>query len=83
VTKAVGATETIDLDVIEAPIESGDLYLLCSDGLHDMISDSRILEIVLPTDRNLQRTVGDLINAANDGGGKDNITALLMRCGSS
>jgi serine/threonine protein phosphatase PrpC len=79
VTKAVGAKETIDVDILEAPIQEGDLYLLCSDGLHGMIEDSKILEIVLATDGNLQKTVADLIAAANASGGKDNITALLLR----
>ena len=83
VTKAVGAKETIDIEVIEATMEQGDLYLLCSDGLHDMIPDSSILEIVSSADGNLQRNVADLIAAANEGGGKDNITALLVRYGSS
>jgi len=79
VTKAVGAKETIDVDILEAPVQEGDLCLLCSDGLHGMIEDSKILEIVLATDGNLQKTVADLIAAANASGGKDNITALLLR----
>jgi serine/threonine protein phosphatase PrpC len=83
VTKAVGAKETIDIDVIETAMEQGDMYLLCSDGLHDMIPDSRILEIVLSVDGNLQMSIADLIAAANESGGKDNITALLARYGSS
>ena len=79
ITKAVGAKETIEAEILETPLQEGDLYLLCSDGLHGMIPESRILEIVLATDGNLQKAVADLIAAANAGGGKDNITALLFR----
>src|SRR5262249_12718943 len=80
VTKAVGAKETIDLDIAETPLRGGDLYLLCSDGVHGALPDSTILDIVLAADGNLQRAVGDLIAAANASGGKDNVTALLLRC---
>src|SRR5262249_32891916 len=83
VTKAVGAKETIDIDVIETTMEQSDMYLLCSDGLHDLVSDSRILEIVLSADGNLQSNVASLIAAANENGGRDNITALLVHYGSS
>ena len=79
VTKAVGAKETIDVEILEAPLKEGDLYLLCSDGLHGMVHGSKILEIVLAAGMNLQKAVSDLITAANDGSGKDNITALLFR----
>ncbi len=83
VTKAVGAKETIDLDIAETPFRNGDLYLLCSDGLHGMVPDGKILEIVLATKGDLARAVGNLIAAANASGGKDNVTALLLRCNSS
>ena len=83
VTKAVGAKETIDVDILEAPLQDGDLYLLCSDGLHGALHDSRIVEIVLAADGNLRKAISDLIAAANAGGGKDNITALLLRYSSN
>ena len=79
VTKALGAKETIEIEILEEPLRRGDLYLLCSDGLHGAVHDTKILEIVLAADMNLQKAVSDLITAANDGGGKDNITALLFR----
>jgi len=79
ITKAVGAKEAIELEILETPLQEGDLYLLCSDGLHGMIDDSRILEIVSGTHGNLQEGVAGLIAAANAVGGKDNITALLIR----
>ena len=83
VTKAVGAKETIDLDIAETPFRNGDLYLLCSDGLHGMVPDGKILEIVLATEGDLEKAVGNLVAAANASGGKDNVTALLLRCNSS
>jgi protein phosphatase len=83
VTKAVGAKETIDLTIEETPFQNRDLYLLCSDGVHGTIPDEKILEIVLKADGNLEKAVADLIAAANAAGGKDNITALLLRCSSS
>src|SRR5215470_13607270 len=83
VTKAVGAKETIDLDIRETPFQNGDLYLLCSDGLHGLVPDGKILEIVLASEGNLEKAVSNLIGAANSAGGKDNITALLLRRSSS
>jgi len=79
ITKVVGANETIDVEILENPLQEDDLYLLCSDGLHGMIDNSRILETVSATDGNLQKAIADLIAAANAAGGKDNITALLIR----
>jgi serine/threonine protein phosphatase PrpC len=83
VTKAVGAKETIDLEIDERPFQNDDLYLLCSDGLHGVIPDTKILEIVLASEGNLEKAVTNLIAAANASGGKDNITAVLLRCISS
>jgi serine/threonine protein phosphatase PrpC len=81
VTKAVGAKETIEIDVIEHTAQDGDLYLLCSDGLHSMITDSRILEVVAPLRGNLKEAAAALIAAANESGGKDNVTVLLLSYG--
>jgi len=79
----VGAKETIDLDIRETPFQNGDLYLLCSDGLHGLVPDGKILEIVLASEGNLEKAVSNLIGAANNAGGRDNITALLLRRSSS
>lgn len=77
-TKAVGGQESIDVDVIERQLEDGDVYLLCSDGLHAMLTDAEILETVLAAGGDLKRAGRDLIDGANSSGGKDNITALLF-----
>jgi serine/threonine protein phosphatase PrpC len=81
VTKAVGAKESIELDVREESLQVGDLFLLCSDGLHAMLPNARILEIILTSRQDLEKAVVSLITAANDAGGKDNVTALLLSYG--
>ena len=79
ITKAVGARETLDVTVIEDPWKVGDLYLLCSDGLHGMVPDAEMEEIVRNSGSRLDVAVERLIEAANAKGGKDNITAVAFR----
>jgi protein phosphatase len=79
ITKAIGAKEDIDVPVFEEQLEDGDLYLLCSDGLHGMINDKEIRRIVLQSGNELEKCVKELIEAANENGGKDNVTVLVMR----
>lgn len=79
ITKALGAQETIELETLEEPLQDGDVYLLCSDGLHAMVRDATILEIVMTAGDDLEGGVRRLIQAANDAGGKDNVTAVLLR----
>lgn len=78
ITKAIGAKESIEFSIKEEKIKEGDVYLLCSDGLHGMLSDDEILEIVLGADGEHEKCVRDLIQAANDKGGKDNVTVLVL-----
>ena len=79
ITKAVGARDSIDIDVIEQTLEEGDVALLCSDGLHGMVSDDEIARLLIPGSTSLEEGAAHLIEAANEAGGKDNITAVLMR----
>jgi protein phosphatase len=79
ITKAVGAKETIELDVVEQKLEAGDLALICSDGLHSMISDDQILAALTPVPATLEEAAGKLIDAANEAGGKDNVSVVLLR----
>jgi PPM family protein phosphatase len=76
VTRALGVEDAVLLEVNEHRVEPGDLYLLCSDGLSDMIDDSAI-EAVLKTDASLPQKAIQLIESANAGGGRDNISVLL------
>jgi PPM family protein phosphatase len=77
-TRALGTQEDVDVDTVELPVEPGDLYLLCSDGLSGMLSDGRIEEIV-SSGSTLPALANQLIAEANDSGGRDNITVVLVR----
>ena len=78
-TKAVGAQDDVDFEVTEQDLESGDVILLCSDGLTNMLSDQQILEIVVTRGVDLGGAGDDLVAAANAEGGRDNISAILVR----
>ena len=77
ITNAVGAKETVNVDIISMPAEQGDHILLCSDGLSDMITDDEIKEVVLKNN-DMEVTCEELVSAANDKGGKDNISVVLI-----
>jgi len=79
ITKAVGAKQNIELSVQEETLEDGDMYLLCTDGLHGMLTQTEILEILRAKKDDLEQTVQGLIAAANENGGKDNVTAVVLR----
>jgi serine/threonine protein phosphatase PrpC len=79
ITKAVGARDTIDLDLVEHRLEPGDLVMLCSDGLHGMINDQEITRILGPGAATLEDASARLIEAANEAGGRDNVTVVLLR----
>jgi len=76
VTRALGVEDTVLLEVSEYRAEDDDLYLLCSDGLTDMMTDDRIVAILI-TAGTLQEKGQALIDAANDSGGRDNISVIL------
>ncbi len=79
IVRALGMKETVKVDTrFEAP-RSGDIMLLCSDGLCGPVSDQQILETVL-TSRDLPAAAAALIGQANDNGGPDNVTCVLARC---
>jgi len=78
VTRALGVEDTVLLEVNEHRVETGDIYLMCSDGLSDMVDDEGIAEIMRgPV--TLQQMAGQLIDAANAKGGRDNISVLLAQ----
>jgi PPM family protein phosphatase len=68
----------VDADVIEFAVAAGDLYLLASDGLMREVDDERIAGI-LRASGELEQTCAQLIEAANQAGGRDNITCLVVR----
>jgi protein phosphatase len=69
------------LEVNEHRVEPGDLYLMCSDGLSDMLDDEAIARI-LTGEAPLDQKAGQLIDAANANGGRDNISVLLAQANS-
>jgi serine/threonine protein phosphatase PrpC len=79
ITRAVGTDPDVDVDAFTIEAEDGDVFLLCSDGLTDMVEDEEILELVYRDRDNLERAVKALVAAANRGGGEDNITAVAFR----
>lgn len=79
ITKAVGAKDSIEIDVVEHKLEPGDLVLICSDGLHSMINDQAIREVLVARGASLEEAAGGLIDAANEAGGRDNVSVVLLR----
>jgi serine/threonine protein phosphatase PrpC len=79
ITKAVGARDSIDLELIEQPLQAGDVALLCSDGLHGMLGDEEIARLLGPGSGSLEEMTADLVGAANEAGGRDNVSAVLLR----
>jgi protein phosphatase len=77
VTRALGVEPSVEVELQEQAAAPGDHYLLCSDGLHDMIEDADILLTVNTFGDNLEKVAKQLIQLANDNGGRDNISVLL------
>ena len=78
ITRALGPEPSVNVDTMTFPARDGDVFLLCSDGLTTMVSDDEIREILVSS-RNLRSAVNRLVDAANRGGGRDNITAVAFR----
>jgi PPM family protein phosphatase len=83
VTRALGVDSEVIVDIIEETVEVGDLILLCSDGLTDMVSDEAIGLTLAKHADTLDRAAAELVSAANAGGGKDNISVVLARADAS
>jgi len=78
VTRAVGVDEVVELEIHDYPVEPGDVLLMCSDGLSDMLSDEQIAQL-LRTNDSLATAGAMLVQAANAAGGRDNIAVVLVR----
>jgi len=81
VTRALGVEDAVLLDVNEHRVEPGDIYLMCSDGLSDMVDDAGI-ERILAGDVTLEEKAVQLVDAANANGGRDNISVMLAQADS-
>ena len=78
-TKALGARDDVDFEVSVRELRPGDMALLCSDGLTNMVSDAAILEIVTNNYGHLREACQALVASANAQGGRDNISVMLVR----
>lgn len=77
-TRAVGVAPNLEVDIISGQVQPGDIFLLCSDGLYNMVTDKEIEE-VLAFDAPLILKAEMLVNMANDNGGRDNISVTLVQ----
>ncbi len=79
VTRAVGIDAELVPEIHLHDVEVGDIYLLCSDGLNDMVEDDDIQSILYAMQGNLLLAAQQLIQTANDNGGKDNVSVILVK----
>ena len=79
ITRALGPEAKVEVDVEAFPARPGDVFLLCSDGLTSMVHEPQLKELLTDRDRPLEQTGRTLIAAANEAGGRDNITVILFR----
>ena len=78
-TRALGIHDAVEIDRLEHDLQSGDLLLMCSDGLTNMVADWEIKDILNSRPDDIDLCVKRLVDSANRNGGKDNISVILMR----
>ena len=78
ITRALGIADQVEVDVAQDTVQNGDTYLLCSDGLTDLVTDDVILQLLLLSKDGLKAGCKRLISLANEKGGKDNISVILI-----
>jgi protein phosphatase len=79
VTRAVGIEPSVEAEINHFEVREGDTYLLCSDGLNDMVEDEDILLTLSSLQANLPLAANQLVQLANDNGGRDNVSVILIR----
>jgi protein phosphatase len=79
VTRALGVERSVEVDILEDDVRPNDIYLLCTDGLNEMVNDENIHLTLNKYSANLEMAANQLIKQANDAGGKDNISVILAR----
>lgn len=79
VTRAVGIDPQLEPELNDYEVEIDDIYLLCSDGLNDMVDDEDIGLVLTTLRNNLPLAAGQLVQMANDNGGRDNVSVILVR----
>ncbi|MGB5210989.1 MAG: Stp1/IreP family PP2C-type Ser/Thr phosphatase [Gammaproteobacteria bacterium] len=83
VTRALGVEPAVEVEVQEETVEVGDIYMVCSDGLTDMVEDEDIHLTISTFSANLQTVAEQLIGLANENGGRDNVTVALAEVNAS
>jgi PPM family protein phosphatase len=78
ITRALGTDPDVDVDTFRVDAQPGDVFLLCSDGLSSMVGDDTILDLVERNRGDLDGAARALVDAANAGGGEDNITVICF-----
>jgi protein phosphatase len=79
ITRALGPEANVQVDIIEEPAQAGDLFLVCSDGLTSMVREPSLKPLLVGNNKSLAELGRSLIAAANDAGGRDNITVILFK----
>lgn len=79
VTRALGVDPNVEPEINDFDTRAGDLYLLCSDGLNDMVEDEEIGTILRRRSNDLEQAAAQLVQRANDSGGRDNVSLILVR----
>jgi PPM family protein phosphatase len=79
ITRALGGALSVNPDASEIDSKPGDVYLLCSDGLTGMVPEDEILKLVTANADDLEKACKELIDMANERGGLDNVTAILVK----
>jgi serine/threonine protein phosphatase PrpC len=79
IVRALGMKDTVEVDVVREELEDGDVVLLCSDGLSGMVPDARLAELVRANAGDLRHAGQALVDAANEAGGADNVTCVLVQ----
>jgi serine/threonine protein phosphatase PrpC len=79
ITRALGGALSVSPDAAEVEAHPGDVYLLCSDGLTGMVPEEEILRVVTDSSGDIEKACQELIDTANERGGLDNVTAILVR----
>lgn len=79
VTRALGVDPQVETEIHDHEVLPGDIYLLCSDGLNDMVEDEEIALTLQALGANLELAATQLIQMANDNGGRDNVSVILVK----
>jgi PPM family protein phosphatase len=81
VTRAMGVDPLIQLELHDHDLQPGDVYLLCSDGLTDMVEDAQIAQSLTTLYASVEACADELVNMANQAGGRDNVSVVLIKIG--